>query len=773
MLTIFSMLLLAPLAGLNASDAPSPVSKPNVLFLIADDLGYADIGANGCTDFATPNIDSIADSGVRFTNGYVCAPVCSPSRAGLITGRWQTRFGHEFNHPLADRSPVGLPLTEKTAAQLFHDAGYVIGHVGKWHLGNPKILEFSPKARGFDESVWFPGQRKLPPLQFFRHGEQGKTDDPYVDEAMAREASAFVEKHCAGPWFLYVAFLTPHQPLDTPPGSEEPFAKIAATERRKCAAMLSLLDGSVGRILQSLRETGQAERTLVVFLSDNGAPPKNGSRNTPLRGNKGTTWEGGIRVPFVMQWKGTLPAGRVVDAPVVSLDLLPTALAAAGVKSSTRLDGVSLLPFLTGKTAEPPHAALFWRYGEQMAVRAGDWKLTRAPDQTATPPALKTGLFNLREDVSEQNDLSGNEPAKAKELQTLWDQWNAHNVKALWGGEASGGEDRKADAPSAKKEEADAPAKAPPKRWDAEPFLPRFSAAKAAEFLDAGARADEGNKCLNCHASFAYLMARPALPIQTARHAEVRSAVEKWVGYLEGLSLGVESDSRRRAEAVMAGAVLAGHDAATTGTLQPVSRRALDLMWRVRLPDGGYDWLKPNNEPPSAIDDHFGATMAAIGAGVAPEGYAETPAAQAGLERLRDWLRTHPPQHMHQRGMLLLADHWVGGLMDEAGASRRLPTCSRSSGPTAAGRWRHWAMALGDGRTRRRRISPRAMVTGRDSASMCCDWPAKSPPMTRGFGRPSRGYWSTSGKAGIGMPARQKATTGSAPTSARPTRCWR
>jgi squalene-hopene/tetraprenyl-beta-curcumene cyclase len=265
-----------------------------------------------------------------------------------------------------------------------------------------------------------------------------------------------------------------------------------------------------------------------------------------------------------------------------------------------------------------------------------------------------------------------------------------------------------ADAPAVpKKAEPAATAEAPPKRWAEEPFLPRFSAAKAAEFLDAGARANEGNKCLNCHASFAYLMARPALPIQTARHAEVRSAVEEWVGHLESLSLGVESDSRRRAEAVMAGAVLAGHDAATTGNLQPVSRRALDLMWRVQLPDGGFDWLKPNNEPPSAIDNHFGATMAALGAGVAPDGYSKTPAAHAGLERLRDWLRTHPPQHIHQRGMLLVADHWVGGLMDEAVRKQAVADMFAIQRPDGG-----WAMAaLGDSTWKRKDQTPQDLTT--------------------------------------------------------------
>ena len=186
--------------------AASPAARPNVLILLADDLGYADIGAQGCTDIPTPNIDTIAKNGVRFSAGYVSAPVCSPSRAGLMTGRYQTRFGHEFNHPLADRSPVGLPTDQKTMAQWFKDAGYTTGHIGKWHLGNALTPQFSPATRGFMESVWFPGQKKLPPLQFFRHQERGVTNDRYVDEAMAREAGDFIGKHREEPWFLYCAF---------------------------------------------------------------------------------------------------------------------------------------------------------------------------------------------------------------------------------------------------------------------------------------------------------------------------------------------------------------------------------------------------------------------------------------------------------------------------------------------------------------------------------------------------------------------------------------
>lgn len=418
----------------STGQAAPEAEQPNILIMVADDMGYADLGVYGCTDIPTPNLDSIAKNGVRFTSGYVSAPVCSPSRAGLITGRYQTRFGHELNHPLADQASVGMPVEQKTAANWMKQAGYTTGHIGKWHLGNPKLPQFSPAARGFDESVWFPGQGKLPTLTPMRNGKSEKADDRYVDEAMAREADAFIQRNAVQPWFLYVAFLSPHEPLDTPAEVEARFSHITDPARRKCATMISLLDESVGRILKALRDSGQEDRTIVVFHGDNGAPPKNGSRNTPLRGTKGSTWEGGIRIPFVMQWKGTIPGGQVVDAPVISLDLLPTALAAAriAVPEDAALDGANLLPFLTGKTQKPPHEALFWRYGTQMAVRLGDWKLTKAIDRNVRPAALTTGLYQVAKDAGEQNDLAAQHPEKVQELQKRWDDWDKNNVEPLW-----------------------------------------------------------------------------------------------------------------------------------------------------------------------------------------------------------------------------------------------------------------------------------------------------------------------------------------------------
>ncbi|MCB1208359.1 MAG: sulfatase-like hydrolase/transferase [Verrucomicrobiales bacterium] len=430
---LLTLLLAAASPALHAAD-PAP-SKPNILYLLADDLGFADVGFQGCQDVPTPNLDSIAKNGVRFTSGYVSAPVCSPSRAGLLTGRYQTRFGHEFNHPLADRAPVGLPVDQKTTANWFKEAGYATAHIGKWHLGNPKIPEFAANARGFDLDVLMPGQNKLPPLIVWRNGRNEKADDSYVDLAMGREAAAYINAHKTTPWYLYVAYLTPHVPLQTPPGSEEPFAAITDAKRRKIAAMISLLDQSVGRILKALRDSDQEERTLIVFHSDNGAPFGSGSNNTPLRGYKSTLREGGIRMPFAMQWKGTLPAGRVVDTPIISLDILPTALAAANVTvpADAQLDGVNLLPYLTGKS-EAPRRNLFWRYGEQYAVRQGDWKLVKTMEQVAKPPVCTTGLYNLATDLTETHDLSAEHPDKVKALQQLWDAWNAKNVPPLWGG---------------------------------------------------------------------------------------------------------------------------------------------------------------------------------------------------------------------------------------------------------------------------------------------------------------------------------------------------
>lgn len=408
--------------------------RPNILLIVADDLGYAGIGCQGCTDIPTPNIDSLATNGVRLTNGYVSCPVCAPTRAGLMTGRYQQRFGLEFNPgPEATAaSDYGLPLSEATLAERLKRLGYATGMVGKWHLGYRP--EFSPPKRGFDEFFGFlggshpylPGKGGGPILR----GLEPVEEKEYLTDAFAREAVAFIEKHRREPFFLYLAFNAVHAPMEASEKYLERFKAIEDERRRIHAAMLAAMDDAVGRVLTTLRKYRLEEETLIFFISDNGGPTGvNTSRNDPLRGFKGQVLEGGIRVPFIVQWKGVLPAGKVDDRPVIALDILPTALAAAGGSSvpEGKLDGVNLLPYLRGENPNPPHAALFWRFGEQWAIRQGAWKLVQ--DRQAPRPQL----YNLEEDVGEARDLFEKEPKRVRELTERWQAWNAELVAPRWG----------------------------------------------------------------------------------------------------------------------------------------------------------------------------------------------------------------------------------------------------------------------------------------------------------------------------------------------------
>jgi arylsulfatase A-like enzyme len=424
-----------PLASSHAA-----ASKPNILFIVGDDMGYADVGFHGVKDIPTPHLDALAASGVRFTSGYVSGPYCSPTRAGLLTGRYQNRFGHEFN-PGGNNS--GLPLTETTIANRLKAAGYATGLVGKWHLGGQPAMQ--PLQRGFDEFFGFLGgaHSYFAAAGMLRGNEPVKNLD-YTTDAFGREACAFIEKHKGRPWFLYLAFNAVHTPMHATDDRLAKFPNVADKQRRTYDAMMLALDDAVGKVRAKLAETGQAENTLITFISDNGGPTMpgttiNGSVNAPLRGSKRTTLEGGIRVPFVVAWPGRIKPA-VFDQPVIQLDLNATALAAAGIeeKHEWNLDGVNLLPFLDGKKSGPPHDALFWRFGEQMAVRSGDWKLVRY-DAVADGGAARRGavsslkLYNLASDIHEDKDLAAAMPDKAKELQAKWDVWNKSNIKPLWG----------------------------------------------------------------------------------------------------------------------------------------------------------------------------------------------------------------------------------------------------------------------------------------------------------------------------------------------------
>ncbi len=262
----------------------------------------------------------------------------------------------------------------------------------------------------------------------------------YLTDVLAEKAAAFVERNKQKPFFLYLAFNAVHTPMDAPERLLQRFEHISDTKRRTYLAMTAALDDAVGTLLRQLREAGLEERTLIFFLSDNGGPTTkfaaNGSGNAPLRGSKGDTWEGGIRVPFLVQWKGHLAAGKIYERPVIALDIAPTALAAAGVKLKPewKLDGIDLLPFLQEKKKEDPHEAMFWRFGSQMAIRQGDWKLVRPSrglkeyEDIATEPML----FNLATDIAEQRELAVQSPGKVRDLQTLWDRWNRQLAAPRW-----------------------------------------------------------------------------------------------------------------------------------------------------------------------------------------------------------------------------------------------------------------------------------------------------------------------------------------------------
>lgn len=438
------LLLLVAVLTLVRAGAAAAGEQPNLLIILSDDQGYADVGVQGCKDFATPHLDSIARAGVRCSSGYVTAPQCAPTRCGLLTGRYQQRFGYEYNN---DSGGIGLPLGETTIAERLRAAGYATGAVGKWHLGTDE--PFHPLNRGFTEFFGFLGgghaylapSAKAPPRR--ERGPLLRDREPvphtkYLTDQFGDEAVSFVGRHAAAPWFLYLAFNAPHVPHEASPEYLARVAGIPDERRRVYAAKVTALDDNVGRVLAALRASGQEERTLIFFLSDNGGPlggAWNGSSNAPLSGQKGDTLEGGIRVPFFVQWKGVLPAGRVFEQPVISLDLAPTLLAAAGAPApaDAKLDGVNLLPALKGET---PLAArtLYWRFnfppGEpavyKSAIRDGDWKYVKCWVRHPRGRSAESVpmLIDLSRDIAEAGDRSTAQPGILGALMAKWEKWD-------------------------------------------------------------------------------------------------------------------------------------------------------------------------------------------------------------------------------------------------------------------------------------------------------------------------------------------------------------
>ncbi len=456
---------------------------PNIIVIVVDDLGYNDISlhgglANGRVQ--TPNIDALAREGVQVDAGYTANATCSPSRAAIMTGRYASRFGFEFtsapvtfsrylSHGGSDalRQPIfheervgdvppvetlGLPPEEITIAEHLRGAGYHTIHIGKWHLGESP--ELRPEAQGFDESLGFmmgagmylprndagvvnaylsfdPIDRflwaNLPyAVQF--NGSRRFRPEGYITDYFTEEAVAAIEANRNRPFFMYLAYNAPHTPLQASRADYEALSDIEDHTERVYAAMVLALDRGVGRVMEALRANGLDENTLVIFTSDNGGAWYVGlpNLNRPYRGWKATFFEGGIRTPFFARWPARLPAGSHVAGPAMHIDIFATAAAAAGVAPRHEIDGVNLLPFLSGESSEGPHQALFWRSGPYRAVRYGDWKLqvSETPD--------RVWLFNLRDDPTEQHDRSAEHPERVAELRAMIEAQNAAMPPPLW-----------------------------------------------------------------------------------------------------------------------------------------------------------------------------------------------------------------------------------------------------------------------------------------------------------------------------------------------------
>ena len=433
------LLAIGIVSGFTAFGAPT--SPPNLIIILTDDQGYHDVGFNGCKDIPTPNLDSIASNGVRFTSGYVSSPFSSPSRAGLLTGRYQERFGYESDSGWQPNKPdSGLPLTETTLADTLGQIGYETGIIGKWHLGSNPAMH--PLKRGFNEFFGFlgAGHRYLPEELTIEETRKAKTDDDswhlwvmrndalvkttnYLTDEFSDEAVSFVARHKEKPFFLLLSYNAPHGPMGATEKYLSRFQKILGPNRRTYAAMMSAVDDGVGRVLAELRKDGLEERTLVFYLSASpGALDANSSDNYPLRGSKNDLWEGGWRIPFVMQWPGHLPKGMIYDQPVLSLDIFATitALAGAHANPDRPLDGVNLVPHLTGQQAESPHDAIYLRMPERRgyAVRSGEYKLVVPAKGRAAE------LYNLSKDISEFKNLADQKPEVMRELKTKHAAWS-------------------------------------------------------------------------------------------------------------------------------------------------------------------------------------------------------------------------------------------------------------------------------------------------------------------------------------------------------------
>ena len=436
--------------------APAPASRPNVVLIVSDDMGYSDLPKFGKSEIPTPNIDRLADQGALFTDAYVTAPICVASRMGLMTGQYQQRFGIYDNIYGEERTRLFLRQTLLPA--VFQKAGYRTALVGKWHLSGNKKLHYEtagPCRRGFDEFVGIRGGDssfwKGTPV--FR-GEKQFPAPEYLTDLWGTEACKFIDRNRSQPFFLYLAFNAVHAPMHALEADRDKFPDVKDGNRRTYDGMLLAMDRSIGRVLQRLDEHGIADNTIVFFLNDNGgggstsryaAHSRNYANNKPLQGHKFDVLEGGVRVPMIMRWPGRVPKGMVYRKMVSSMDVYPTLVRAAGLKmpKDQPCDGVNLLPFLKGENPSEPHEWLCWQnrawlvrkpgdsvrptpFVHNSAIRKGKWKLLRLAEKIGSddpPPPWR--LFDLSEDIGERKNLADQNADVASELSTLFASWRS------------------------------------------------------------------------------------------------------------------------------------------------------------------------------------------------------------------------------------------------------------------------------------------------------------------------------------------------------------
>ena len=465
--------------------APEGKRPPNIVLILADDLGYNDITLNGGGVAGgvvpTPNIDSIAHQGVDLTEGYAGNATCAPSRAAIMTGRYATRFGYEFtpSHPLfmkmiaqqseglhkpiyfadnakdyPDVRTLGVPHSEVMISEVLKAKGYHTMMFGKWHLGELKGMQ--PQDQGFDEWLGFyiGAQKYAPagspmveearqpwdpidkflwailPFSVSKDGGPSFAPNEYMTDYLGDQAVAAIKANKNRPFFIYLAFNAPHSPLQAKKEDYDALPMIKDHRLRVYAAMIRSLDRNVGHVLQTLKDEGLDDNTLVIFTSDNGGAHYIGlpDINKPYRGWKATFFEGGIHVPYFMKWPGVLPAGTKYNDPVAHVDIFATAAAAAGaaVPTDRKLDGVDLIPFMEGKDTARPHQTLFWRSGDYKTLLDGDWKLQ------VSGVLKKDWLYNLKDDPTEQVNLAGSNPDKVTELTKVLDGIDAEQAKPAW-----------------------------------------------------------------------------------------------------------------------------------------------------------------------------------------------------------------------------------------------------------------------------------------------------------------------------------------------------